>query len=82
METRAVATGEDGSVTYDSGWLDETGPGVSIPGGQTIDNTLYIPSNPDMTGGFTITERFTDGAGQTHDADGMLIPPDPITNSC
>lgn len=82
METRAVATGADGSITYDSGWMEDTGSGVWIPGGQTVGDSLFIPSNPDMSGGFTITERFTDAGGQTHDADGMAFPPDPITNTC
>jgi hypothetical protein len=80
--SRAVATGADGSETYDSGWLDETPYGDWLTGGQTGSTTIDIPGNPDMSGGFTLTDVFTDGAGNSYTADGMAYPPDPVTNSC
>lgn len=81
-KSRAVATGADGSETYDSGWLDETPYGEWLSGGQTGSTSIDIPGNPDMSGGFTLTDVFTDGAGNTYTADGMAYPPDPVTNAC
>jgi len=82
MQVRGVATGADGSTTFDTGWTDMTPYGDWLSGGQTITDTLYVPGDTDMSGGFTLDEQFTDGTGQTNYADGLLYPPDPVTNTC
>lgn len=82
MQARGVATGADGTTTFDSGWTDMTPYGDWLSGGQTISDTLSIPGGTDMSGGFSLDERFTDGYGDTNDADGLVYPPDPITNTC
>jgi hypothetical protein len=81
-QLRTVAVGADGEVTYDSGWVDMTSDGTTLPGGQSGSASQTLPDGTDYSGGLTIVDRFTNMEGQTSDADGMIYPPDPVTDSC
>ena len=81
-QVRTVAVGGDGEITYDSGWVDMTPGDTDLPGGQSGYATQTFPDGTDYSGGLTITDQFTNMEGQTSYADGMIYPPDPVTNSC
>jgi hypothetical protein len=78
--TRVTATGGDGSITFDQEM--DSFPGAYYPGGQPGDARGDFPSDTDTSGGMTIDTTMIDPNGNTVDAEGMIYPPDPVTNTC
>ena len=78
--TRVTATGADGELTLDI--TVDSPEGYTYPGDQDGTVTQSYPYDTDISGGLTIDQTMIDVWGNTEDAEGLIYPPDPVTNTC